>query len=217
KVPEAAREYVLAAWEKSGEYPKKRINVEIDYSEAPDAKEWAESARSRLIYWFPKIVETLDGPEGVEKLADDYKIRLVFKPMDGVAYAAGREITVSSKWIKRSPQDFGLVVHEATHVAQHYRGGEFWTTEGIADYVRYYISEPRSKNHWKIDPNRSKYTDGYGVTATFFDWLIREKDPEFMIKLHRALRARKNGAQFCADEYDATPDELWNEFLSSLK
>lgn len=216
RVPEPAREYVRAVWEKSGEIPAKRINVELDVSEAPEAADWAENAKSRLIYWYPKIVETLDGPEGVAKLSDETTIRLVFRPTDGVAFASGSTIVVSSRWIKRNPQDFGLVAHEATHVAQAYQNGEGWATEGIADYVRYYVSEPRATNRWQIDPNRSKYTDGYGVAATFFDWLIREKDPDFLKKLHRALRSRRRCADVCAAEYRTTPDALWDEFLSSL-
>lgn len=216
KLPESVREYVRAEWTKTGEFPAKTINVEVDVTDAPDAAEWAESAKNRLIYWFPKIVEALDGKDAVAKIPDDYTIRLVFKNMDGVAYAAGREITVSSNWIKKSPNDFGLVVHEATHVVQAYRRGEFWTTEGIADYVRYYVSEPRSRNHWRIDPERSSYKQGYGIAATFFDWMIREKDPEFLIKLHRALRARKNGEKFFAEEYQTTPDALWKEFVETL-
>ncbi len=217
KLPERVREYVRAEWTKTGEFPAKTINVEVDVADAPDAAEWAESAKNRLIYWYPKIVEALDGKDAVAKIPDDFTIRLIFKDMDGVAYAAGRSITVSSRWIKQRPDDFGLVVHEATHVAQAYRGvREVWALEGVADYVRYYVSEPRSRNRWRIDPERSSYKQGYGITATFFDWAIREKDPEFLRKLHRALRSRKSVENFFAEEYETTPDALWKEFVETL-
>lgn len=216
KLPEAVREYVRAEWTNTGEFPARTINVEVDVKEAPDAAEWAESAKRRLIYWFPKIVEALDGEDAVVKIPEDYTIRLIFKDMDGVAYAAGRSIVVSSRWIKQRPDDFGLVVHEATHVAQAYRNGEFWTTEGIADYVRYYVSEPRSRNRWAIDPERSSYKQGYGIAAAFIDWAIREKDPEFLIKLHRSLRVGKSAEKFFAEEYQTTPDALWKEFVETL-
>ena len=99
--PEEAREYLASVWDRLGETPKKIVNIEIDTSEAPDAAEWARRAQTRVQYWYPRVVEMLDGQEGLERIPDDFKIRLVFKPIDGVAYAAGREITVSSNYIKR--------------------------------------------------------------------------------------------------------------------
>ena len=94
QVPEAARAAVEEAWNELGEIPKKTIKVDIDVSDAPDAAEWAERARSRVLYWYPKVVAMLDGEEAVDKIPDDFTIKLIFKDMDGVAYAAGREITV---------------------------------------------------------------------------------------------------------------------------
>ena len=163
QVPEAARAAVEEAWNELGEIPKKTIKVDIDVSDAPDAAEWAERARSRVLYWYPKVVAMLDGEEAVDKIPDDFTIKLIFKDMDGVAYAAGREITVSTRHIKRNPKDFGLVVHETTHVAQAYPGvRETWAMEGATDYIRYYVTEARSNNHWAINPRTSKYTDSYG-------------------------------------------------------
>lgn len=217
EAPEAARDVILDAWKSLGEIPKKKIEVEIDVTEAPDALEWAQRAKSRVEYWYPKVVEMLDGEEGLNKIPDDFKIRFVFKPFNGVAYAAGREITVSSTYIKRNPKDFGLVIHETTHIAQAYpRVREVWAMEGMTDYIRYFITEPRSKNHWGVDPERSKYTDSYGTTATFYDWIVRNKDPEFILKIHRVFRSRQSVEQFCRQEYDTTLEELWNEFISSL-
>ena len=86
----------------------------------------------------------------------------------------------------------------------------------MTDYIRYFITEPRSKNHWGVDPERSKYTDSYGTTATFYDWIVRNKDPEFILKIHRVFRSRQSVEQFCRQEYDTTLEELWNEFISSL-
>ena len=217
QAPEVARDVILDAWKALGEIPKKKIKIDVDVTEAPDAKEWAERAKSRVEYWYPKVVEMLDGEEGLNKIPDDFTIRFVFKPFNGVAYAAGREITVSSTYIKRNPKDFGLVIHETTHIAQAYpRVREVWAMEGMTDYVRYFITEPRSKNTWRVDPQRSKYTDSYGVTATFYDWIVRNKDPEFIHKIHRVFRSRQSVEKFCPQEYNTTLAELWNEFISSL-
>ncbi len=217
RVPENARDFVRETWEKLGEFPKKTIKVEIDVTEAPDAMEWAERAKSRVLYWYPKIVAMLDGEEAVDKIPDDFTIRLIFKNFDGVAYASGRSITVSSSYIKKAPRDFGLVVHETTHVAQAYpRVRETWAMEGLTDYVRYYITEARSKNHWRVDPEKSKYTDSYGVTATFYDWIVRNLDKDFIQKIHRVFRSRGSVEAFCKEEYDATLGDLWEQFISSL-
>ena len=214
RVPEVARDAVRDIWDELGEIPKKTIKLEIDTSEAPDAEEWAQRAKSRVLYWYPKVVALLDGEDAVAEIPDDFTIRLVFKPID---YAAGREITVSSKYIKANPGDFGLVIHETTHVAQRYpRVREVWAMEGMTDYIRYFITEPRSKNKWRVDPQRSKYTDSYGTTATFFNWIVEEKDPEFIRKIHRVFRSRQSVERFCEQEYNTTLAELWNEFISSL-
>ena len=196
-------------------------SVSIDASfdaidEAPDAQEWAERAKRRVEYWYPRVVEMLDGEEGLANIPDDFKIRLVFKPMDGVAYAAGREITVSSRYIKARPGDFGLVIHETTHVAQAYpRVREVWAMEGMTDWIRYFVTEPRSRNSWRVNPERSKYTDSYGVTATFFEWLVENKDPEFIKKIHKVFRSRQSVEKFVVEEYGKTCQELWDEFIAS--
>lgn len=215
-IPEEARDVVKNIYDEMNELPKKTINVEIDVADAPESAEWAERAKSRVLYWYPKIVEMLDGPEAVERIPDDFTIKLIFKDMDGVAYAAGRSITVSSRYIKRYPQDFGLVVHETTHVAQAYpRCREVWAMEGETDYIRYYVTEARSKNHWRVDPNSSKYTDSYGVTASYYDWIVRNVDPDFIKKIHRVFRIQGSVELFFVEEYGKTCKELWDEFIQS--
>ena len=132
-------------------------------------------------------------------------------------YAAGREITVSTRHIKRNPKDFGLVVHETTHVAQAYPGvRETWAMEGATDYIRYYVTEARSNNHWAINPRTSKYTDSYGVTASFYDWIVRTLDPDFMKKIHRVFRIRGSVELFFVEEYGKSCQELWDEYVASL-
>ena len=215
--PEEAREYLASVWDRLGETPKKIVNIEIDTSEAPDAAEWARRAQTRVQYWYPRVVEMLDGQEGLERIPDDFKIRLVFKPIDGVAYAAGREITVSSNYIKRNPRDFGLVIHETTHVAQAYgRVRETWAMEGMTDWIRYFVTEPRSRNHWGVDPERSKYTDSYGVTAAFYNWIVENKDPQFIHKIHKAFRWGGSIELLAREEYHQSLQELWDEYVADM-
>ena len=105
--PEEAREYLASVWDRLGETPKKIVNIEIDTSEAPDAAEWARRAQTRVQYWYPRVVEMLDGQEGLERIPDDFKIRLVFKPIDGVDYfseqeekARAKELEAGEAWVE---------------------------------------------------------------------------------------------------------------------
>lgn len=57
----------------------------------------------------------------------------------GVAYAINGKITISSKYLRKKPQDLDVITHEVMHIVQAYpnNSGPGWLTEGIADYVRY--------------------------------------------------------------------------------
>jgi len=63
------------------------------------------------------------------------------------------------------------MIHEMTHVIQGYRNGVGWLTEGIADWVRYFKYEPNRMPN-KPGPSNN-YTDGYGVSAYFLEWIQR--------------------------------------------
>src|SRR5436190_1601994 len=76
-------------------------------------------------------------------------------------------ISISSEWITKNPNDFGMVAHELTHIIQSYRGtpkGAGWIVEGIADYVRHYAYEPDAKMR-TINVKKAKYTDAYQTAA----------------------------------------------------
>ena len=58
---------------------------------------------------------------------------------NGVAYASGQEIVVSTKYASANPSDLGYLSHEMTHSVQQfnfqYSGG--WFTENMASYGRF--------------------------------------------------------------------------------
>src|SRR5437867_9499159 len=92
--------------------------------------------------------------------------------MRGIAYASGGEIHISAAWVRSHPNDFGMVVHELTHLVQRYprNPGPGWLVEGIADYVRLHDFEPLLPRP-RIDFTKAKYTDSYKTTAGFLIWL----------------------------------------------
>ncbi len=142
---------------------------------------------------------------------------LHFKPMDGVAHASGTTLTISSKWIKQRPDDFGMVAHELCHVIQRYRGrsGPGWLTEGIADYVRYYVVEPGSKQG-RFDPQRSDYKRGYQPAAGLLNY-IETRRPGTVAKLNTLLREGKYKPASFKEIAGDEPDALWEQFKASEK
>jgi len=100
--------------------------------------------------------------------------------MKGVASTSGNRITISAEWVtKKATNDYGMVIHELTHIVQDYKGrGLGWLTEGIADYIRHRHFEPGA---WKpfINPDKDSYKQGYKSAAAFLMWLEATKDKEW--------------------------------------
>ena len=184
--------------------------IEIDVGEVPQLREWAEKARGRCEKWYPRISEILGGGGRPPR-----KVTLVFKRnMKGIAGTSGDRIAISGDWVKAHPDDFGMVIHELTHVVQGYPKYEpVWLVEGIADYVRYWHFEPDRQP--RVRPKAAGYREGYGTAAAFLAWIEKTHDKEIVPKLNRALRAGtyRNGL---FKEYTGKGlDELWREFTAT--
>jgi hypothetical protein len=92
----------------------------------------------------------------------------------------------------------GAGIHEVVHVVQFGGNGEgngrgkrrppSWVTEGVADYIRWFLYEPESKGAEITTRNvsRAKYDDSYRTTANFFDWVIKNHEKDLMRKLNVA-------------------------------
>ncbi len=191
------------------------FKVEVNTTAAPECEAWAAKAKTIAEEWYPKINEILFGPG--QPLPSPV-VRLTFEPMKGVAHATGDGIHISADWVmKKSPNDFGMVVHELTHVVQAYKGkNEFWLTEGIADYVRYERYEPGTQK-WKLDPEKSSYKQGYGIAGAFLAWLEKNKNPEIIHKLNAACRAGTYKSEMITELCGADVDALWKEFVGTQK
>src|SRR5207244_2755392 len=87
--------------------------VTIDVSAASEARPWAEQAQGLVRDWFPHVCQLL----ATENYTQPRQLRLVFKPnINAPAYSAGGQITVNAKWIAQHPDDFGMMIHEMTHI-----------------------------------------------------------------------------------------------------
>jgi hypothetical protein len=145
--------------------PQEKATFTVDASDAPDVQEWADKARALCEKWYPIICEALASRDFKPPL----EVKLVFKDeKKGIAYTTGARITVVADWIRKHPDDFGMVIHELCHVVQSYPKGVGWLTEGIADYIRNYKFEPRPPG--KVN-SKSSYKEGYKTAAVFLAWI----------------------------------------------
>jgi hypothetical protein len=191
------------------------VRVQVDTSEVPDLAPWGAKAKELVLKWHPIIAEMLKS-EGFTPNPD---VKIVFKKeMKGVAYTSGNVITISGDWVKKRPDDYGMVVHELTHVLQVYprtKRKDGWLVEGIADYIRFFKYEPDTKLG-AINP-KSSYHDGYRTAARFLAWIEKTKDKEIISKLNLALRKSEYKDELFKDATGTSLDDLWAEFLKSEK
>lgn len=190
-------------------FSQDKPKILVEYGDVPDVKEWAEKARDLCEKWYPVLCEALPSKD----FNPPAEVKLVFKDeKKGVAYTTGAKITVVADWIRKHPDDFGMVIHELTHVVQSYPKGVGWITEGIADYIRNYKYEPKQPG--KVNPKAS-YKDGYKTAATFLAWMEKSKDKDIIRKLNEALRTGKYKDELFKEWAGADADALWKEFLAS--
>ena len=211
----AAVAVVAAPFPTGADDPKaapEAVTVTTDFSEAPELKDWAGKARALCETWYPKVEKFL----ATEGFTPPRKVELVFKKdMDGVAGTSGTKIEISARYVTDHPDDFGMVIHELTHVVQSYPKYEpGWLVEGVADYVRCWRFEPKAPRP-KIDTQgKASYRDGYKTAAAFLAWL--DDDHEGTIKkLNKALRAGECGEATFKELTGKDLNALWGEFLKA--
>jgi hypothetical protein len=191
------------------------FKVTVDTTKAPECAAFAEKSKTLVEEWYPKINDLLF-EKGHPLPASE--ITLIFEPMKGVANTRKNVLRISAEWVtQKAPNDYGMVVHELTHVVQDYQGkGEFWVTEGIADYIRDRHFEPGVR-HQRIDPDKSSYRQGYGTAAVFLIWLEEHKDKEIVRKLNIASHDGKYTPDLFKDYCGADLDTLWKEFAETYR
>lgn len=146
-------------------------------------------------------------------------VRLTFDPdYDGIAYAAGTQIVVSSTWAREALDPVDVIVHEGFHVVQAYDNPDApgWAVEGLADYARFRYGNWDGRGCWamqRFEPGHS-YTDAYGVTARFLLWVEDNVRSTITTELDDALRARQYGASFWTGKTGQTVDALWADYAA---
>ena len=201
--------------EKSSTREHAAVYVEVDTSEVPELEPWGAKAKALVEKWHPFIAELLKS----DGFTPSSEVKIIFKKdMKGVAFTSGHTITIAGDWVKKEPGDYGMVVHELTHVLQaypHTKRADGWLVEGIADYVRFFKYEPDTK----IGPigSRASYRNGYRTTAKFLAWIEKTHDKDIIVQLNKALRKSEYSDELFKDATGKSLDDLWTEFLESEK
>ncbi len=182
------------------------VKYTINTDAVPGLKSWADKELMALLEtWHPKLIALLPDPE-----QRGYKeVSLIFR--DGMkvpAYASGNVISLNAAWFPANlnAEAKGCVVHELVHVVQNYQTEPrppLWISEGIADYVRWFLYEPEKRGAEIRDPALAKHDASYRISANFIDWVVRNKDRDLLRKLNTACRDGKYS------------DDLWKTWTGS--
>jgi hypothetical protein len=193
-----------------------QLAVKLDVRDAPETAAWAADAKQLCETWYAIVFDRLYPGRRPPKRT----ITIIFKgpSMKGLAFtqASVSTVTISADWIKKHPDDFGMVIHELTHIVQNYprsKGSNpFWVQEGMADYFRYYEYEPEKgvPVNWK-----KTYRDGYAIASAFLDWIQRTHEPRIIEKVNTRLTIGEYTDELFADFAGAPLEQLWTEFLAA--
>lgn len=219
---------IKRSW-KTFEVERGKYRISIDTSETPDLTEWAHKELAPVLQqWYPKIVRMLPS-EGYQAPAS---VRITFSPnMRGVAATSGTSIRCGAGWFRRQLQGEakGAVVHELVHVVQQYGRARRtnpnatripgWLVEGIADYIRWFLYEPRTRGAEVTRRNikRAQYNSSYRISGNFLNWITETYDKDFVRKLNAAARQGRYNEQLWKDATGRTVQELGDEWKQSLE
>lgn len=191
----------------------KKFTYVIDSTKAPELTEWCDKELVPVVEkWYPKLVELLPskGYKAPDQVSFEFKTDMGGTP----AYAVGNKISLNAQWYpgQLKGEAKGCAIHEMGHVVQNYwrasqtnrnpKDTPGWVTEGICDYIRWFLYEPESKGAGigEDAADRVKYDNSYRISGNFLDWVTTEKDEALLQKLNAAARE---------GEYD---QKLWKEW-----
>jgi hypothetical protein len=180
-------------------------DVRFDTSMATDLADYSAQGAAFLRIWYPKLAYALATPD-YDPIAA-YTIR--FDPSyDGLAYTltSTTEIVVNPQWPRDHPQDFGMLLHESTHMLNDAKDTPGWILEGMADYSREYILHDRDPT--PIGPN-DQYTQGYSQASYFLNWIQETHQTPLVRTLMIASHQDVYSPSIFVDKTGSTIAKLW--------
>jgi hypothetical protein len=178
---------------------------------------WTEELKPKLAGWWREINRAL----GATSCDANKTIRLEFyriKPDYVAAAAQGDRLLINAPYVlanQGNPDMFRMIAHELVHVAQAYpqATNPRWLTEGIADYVRYYVLFPDDPGR-AFDPGKEDWREGYSPTAGLLAW-AEARWPGVVMTINAAMRRGEEGDVALAATTGMTPGFLWKAYLAS--
>jgi len=172
----------------------------LDSSDAPDLAPWCgDHLMPVMEEWYPKIMGLIP----VDGYTPTDTIHFTLKNSTGIpgnaqgvpAFATGNSVTLNAAFMRQNAtgEAVGCAVHEIVHIVQfgnlrHTEGARppTWLTEGVADYIRWFLYEPQSHGAeiTKGNVGKAKYDDSYRVTANFLDWVVKTHDKDLIRKVN---------------------------------
>lgn len=198
--------------------------IDFDSTVAPDLSAWVERELVPIVKdWYPRIVEML--PSEGFNAPTNVTIRMRDR-MTVPAMAGGNTISCNAAWFRNSlkGEARGAVVHELVHIVQQYGRGRRnnpnatrtpgWITEGIPDYIRWFLYEPETKGAEITERNfsRAKYDASYRITGNFLNWVVGKYDKEIIRKLNAAAREARYSDELFKEYTGKTLQELGDEW-----
>jgi hypothetical protein len=194
-----------------------QIAVSFTYNHWSRLHPWGEQLRGKISAWWPAISRALgDGVCASGKTIDIAFARL--SPASVAAEAEGDRIIVNAPYVLANLGNadmFRMIAHELAHVAQAYPGWARprWMTEGIADYVRYYILFPNDPGR-PFDPSREDWREGYAPAAGLIDFAERGW-PGSLARVNAAMRSGADGEAVLAESTGLSMAALWARYLAT--
>lgn len=208
----------------------KKYKFTVDSTIAPDLGKWADKELMPVVLeWYPKIVDLL--PSKKYTAPDD--VILEFRDDLGgtPAYAIGAKVCMSIPFFKGQLEGEakGCVIHELVHVIQNYWRASTtnpnpqptpgWVSEGIPDYIRFFIFEPEIKGAEIHSGNfaNSKFDGSYRTSANFLNWVVTTHDATFIQKLNAAAREGNYSEKIWVEATGKTPEQLGEDWREANK
>ena len=182
-------------------------------------QDWADALRPKIAVWWPTMNAALSSPGFMPTT----RLTLAFYRIDNPGVPAATDASKSTIYIDpwklivrlNNPDAQGMVAHELVHVAQTYPQGATpgWITEGIADYMRYYVLLPDDPGRF-FNPQGLSEKTGYQPAAGLLDW-IEVRHPGAVRRINAAMRGGGDGAATLAEIGGGDPDALWRAYMAT--
>ncbi len=193
------------------------VTIDLDMRAAPGLQPWAEEVRRRAYAWWAIINDEL----AFSGYTPTRRITLRFSNAmpDGIAgqESGGDSINLNAPYIAAHPTYYNYIAHELVHVFQNYpQPLNPWLTEGVADYVRYYVIFPQDPERL-FKPDSGTYRRGYQQAAALLDWVERTHGVGSVRALNATLHGGGDGEAMLEKMTGLPLDSIWDKVLTALR